>query len=311
MARTLVSSATREWVIAPDAPFTLIGERLNPTNRPTFQEELAAKNYTRVERDTIAQVEAGVQMLDVNAGIPPHMGSEADILCDMIRLVQSLTDLPLAIDSSIIEALEAGLAVYQGRPLVNSVTGEDESLERVLPLVKKYDAAVVAISNDETGISPDPNLRYAVAKKIVERAQDHGIPKDQVVVDPLVMPLGATPEGAERTYAVQAFEVVQRLHRELEVNTTCGLSNVSFGLPNRHALNGTFLTMAAGFGMTSAILNPLHEPEMMAAKAADAMMGKDANCAQWIKAYREPAPAGADGGAGAGRRRGGNRRRQG
>ncbi len=190
-------------------------------------------------------------MLDVNAGIP--LADEPAILAETVQLVQSLTDVPLSIDSSIVAALEAGLAVYQGKPLVNSVTGEDERLEQVLPLVAKYGAAVVAITNDETGISEDPNVRFAVAEKIVHRAADHGIAKEDIVVDPLVMPIGAMGTAGR-----QVFALVRRLHDELGVNTTCGASNVSFGLPNRNALNGAFLAMAIASGMTSAITSPLH-----------------------------------------------------
>ena len=197
-------------------------------------EEMKAGDFSRVERDTIAQVEAGAHMLDVNAGIP--LADEPAILAKTIQLVQSLTDLPLSIDSSIVEALEAGLAVYQGKALLNSVTGEEERLERVLPLVKKYGCAVVAISNDETGISMDPDVRFAVAKRIVERAADHGIPREDIVVDPLLMPIGAL-SGAGR----QVFRILGRLRDELKVNSTCGASNVSFGLPNREGINGAFL----------------------------------------------------------------------
>jgi len=226
-------------------------------------------------------VAAGAQMLDVNAGIP--LADEPRILGEAIQLVQSITDVPICIDSSIIAALEVGLSVYQGKALVNSVTGEDEVLERVLPLVKKYGAAVVAISNDETGISEDPNERFAVAKKIVERAADYGIHYSDVVVDPLVMPIGAI-----NTAGLQVMHVVRRLREELKVNTTCGASNVSFGLPNRNGINSAFLTMAMGAGMTSAITSPLHPEVMAAVRGGDVMMGKDPNCANWIKAYREP-----------------------
>ena len=299
MTDTVVSSATKEVVIGFDRPFCIIGERINPTGRKLLAAEMAAGDFSRVERDALAQVEAGAHMLDVNAGIP--LADEPKILADTIKLVQSITDVPLSIDSSIVAALEAGLAVYQGKPLVNSVTGEEERLESVLPLVAKYKAAVVAISNDETGISEDPDERFAVAKKIVERAADHGIPSADIVVDPLVMPIGAIGL-AGRT----AFAIIRRLREELKVNTTCGASNISFGLPNRHALNGTFLCMAAGAGMTSAILNPLHAEEMAAIMGADVMNGVDANCARWIRKYREPAPDQADGGDG----RGGRERRR-
>ena len=243
-----------------------------------------------------AQVAAGATMLDVNAGIP--LADEPRILAEAIQLVQSITDVPLSIDSSIVEALEAGLAVYQGKPLVNSVTGEEERLEVVLPLIKKYGAAVVAISNDETGISEDPDERFKVAKKIVERAQDFGIPPADVVVDPLIMPVGAINLAGAR-----AFQLIRRLREELGVNTTCGASNVSFGLPNRHGLNAAFLSMAMGAGMTSAIMNPMHDEEMTAIFGANVMMGHDPECRRWIKKFREPAAEGEALGARGGRER--------
>ena len=209
MTDTILSSATREVVLGFDRPFVIIGERINPTGRKLLAEEMRAGDFSRVERDVIAQVEAGAHMLDVNAGIP--LADEPAILAHTIRLVQSLTELPLSIDSSIVEALEAGLAAYVGKPLVNSVTGEEERLERVLPLIKKYGAAVVAISNDDTGISEDPDVRFAVAKRIVERAADHGIPASDIVVDPLVMPIGAM-----RTAGRQVFSLVGRLRERAE-----------------------------------------------------------------------------------------------
>ena len=251
MTRTVLSSATKEIVIGFDAPFCVIGERINPTGRKLLAEEMANGNYDRVQSDAIAQIEAGATMLDVNAGIP--LANEPKILAESIQLIQSFTDIPLSIDSSIVEALEAGLAVYQGKALVNSVTGEEERLEVVLPLVKKYGAAVVAISNDETGISEDPNERFKVAKKIVQRAADYGIDRQDVVVDPLIMPVGAINLAGR-----SALDLIIRLRSELKVNTTCGASNISFGLPNRHGMNAAFLSMAAGAGMTSAIMNPLH-----------------------------------------------------
>src|SRR5687767_10497243 len=280
MTRTVISSATREVVIGDDQPFVIIGERINPTGRKVLMEEMKAGDFSRVERDTLAQVEAGAHMLDVNAGIP--LADEPRILADTIRLVQSLTELPLSIDSSIVAALEAGLAAYRGKPLVNSVTGEEERLEAVLPLIRKYGAAVVAISNDETGISEDPDVRFAVAKRIVARAADHGILHSDIVVDPLVMPVGALGQAGR-----SVFRLIRRLREELKVNTTCGASNISFGLPNRHALNGSFLQMAIASGMTSAIMNPLHEPEMTAIKGADVMMGHDRDCRLWLRAFRE------------------------
>jgi len=282
MTRTIVESKTRTAVIGFDQPFCVIGERINPTGRKKLALELEAGDLSTVEADAIAQVEAGAHMLDVNAGIP--LADEPAILADTIKLVQSLTDIPLSIDSSIVEALARGLEVYEGKALVNSVTGEEERLEVVLPLIKKYDAAVVAISNDETGISEDPEERFRVAKKIVQHAQDYGIKPEDVVIDPLVMPIGALG-GAGR----QVFDICHRIQKELGCNTTCGASNISFGLPNRHTMNGVFLAMAAGFGLTSAIMNPLHEEEMGAIKASDVLLAKDANCAKWIRKYREPA----------------------
>ena len=300
MVDTIVSSATKEIAIGFERPFCVIGERINPTGRKLLAAEMAAGDFTRVESDARAQVEAGATMLDVNAGIP--LADEPAILAQSIRLVQSITDVPLSIDSSIVEALEAGLAVYQGKALVNSVTGEEERLEVVLPLIKKYGAAVVAISNDETGISEDPDVRYEVAKKIVERAADYGIPRADVVVDPLVMPVGALNLAGH-----SAMRLIRRLRDELGVNTTCGASNISFGLPNRHALNAAFLSMAIGSGMTSAIMNPLHAEEMAGVMGADVMMGHDPECRRWIKRFREPT---AEGQEAAGARGGRERRRR-
>ena len=300
MTETVVSSATRELVIGFERPFVLIGERINPTGRKIMAEEMKVGDYSRVQSDALLQVAAGAHMLDVNAGIP--LADEPRILAEAIQLVQSLTDVPLSIDSSIIDALEAGLAVYQGKALVNSVTGEDESLDRVLPLVKKHGAAVVAISNDETGISEDINERYKVAEKIVNRASDYGIPACDVIVDPLVMPIGAINSAGR-----EVLRLIHRLRTELKVNTTCGASNVSFGLPNRNGFNGAFISMAIQAGMTSAITNPLHAEVVAASLGADVMLGKDPDCGRWIKHFREPAPEGAIA-RGTGRRAGRRRR---
>jgi 5-methyltetrahydrofolate--homocysteine methyltransferase len=298
MTDTVVSSETREVVIGFERPFVLIGERINPTGRRLLAEEMKAGDFSRVETDAISQVGAGAQMLDVNAGIP--LADEPALLARAVELVQSLTDVPLSIDSSIVAALESGLLAYRGKALVNSVTGEEERLEQVLPLVAKHGAAVVAISNDETGISEDPDVRFEVAKKIVGRAADHGIPREDVVVDPLVMPIGAMATAGR-----QVFHLVRRLRDELGVNSTCGASNISFGLPNRAGINAAFLAMAIGAGMTSAITNPL-EPEIrQAILAADVLGGRDPNCALWIKTYRQPPAVGEEG------RRRENRRRRG
>lgn len=281
MTDTRISSASREVIIGFNRPFVIIGERINPSGRKILAEEMKAGDYSRVEADATAQVAAGAHMLDVNAGIP--LADEPAILAEAIRRVQAVTDVPLSIDSSIVAALEAGLAVYQGKALINSVTGEEERLAAVLPLAKKYGAAVVAISNDETGISEDPDVRFAVAKKIVERAADYGIPRGDIVVDPLVMPIGAI-----NTAAKQVMHLLRRLMDELQVNTTCGASNVSFGLPNRSGINSAFLTMAISAGLTSAITSPLHAEVMQAVLGADVMMGHDPDCARWIRQYRQP-----------------------
>jgi len=298
MTKTVISSANKEVIIGFDQPFVVIGERINPTGRKILAAEMKAGDYSRVQADAIAQVKAGAQILDVNAGIP--LADEPAILAESIRLIQSITDTPLCIDSSIVEALEAGLDAYEGKPLLNSVTGEDERLERVLPLVKKYGCAVVAISNDDSGISEDIDVRFDVAKKIVERAMDHGIPASDVVVDPLVMPIGAINSAGR-----QVMALVKRLREELNVNTTCGASNLSFGLPNRNGLNSAFISMAIASGMTSAITNPLHGDLMQAVRGANVIMGHDAECAAWIHSYRDP---GSSEGPQRGRR-GGRRRR--
>ena len=300
MTDTIISSNSKEVVIGFDRPFVMIGERINPTGRKLLSKEMEDGDFSRVEQDTLAQVSAGAQMLDVNAGIP--LADEPRILAETIKLVQSLTDVPLSIDSSIVAALEAGLEVYQGKALLNSVTGEEERLDVVLPLVKKYGCAVIAISNDETGISEDPDVRFAVAKKIIERAADYGIPYSDIVVDPLVMPIGAVNSAGK-----QVMSLVRRLQEELKVNTTCGASNVSFGLPNRNGVNAAFLTMAIASGLTSAITNPLHNPVLHAVMGADIMMGNDPNCTNWIKKFRVHSPEG-EGGEQQGRSRRRSRR---
>ncbi|MFQ5401078.1 MAG: dihydropteroate synthase [Anaerolineae bacterium] len=289
MTETIISSKSKHVIIGHDRPFTIIGERINPTGRKLLAAEMAAGNFDRVVKDALAQVEAGAHMLDVNAGIP--LADEPAILAKAIRLVQSVTDVPISIDSSIVAALEQGLEAYEGKALVNSVTGEDERLETVLPLVKKYGAAVIGISNDETGISEDPDARFVVAKKIVERAMDYGIPKEDVIIDPLVMPVGAM-----RYAGRQVFHIVRRCRDELGVNTCCGASNVSFGLPNRVPLNAAFLTMAIASGLTSAITNPIEKEIRQAVLAANVMMGHDENCAVWISASRDDGSASAGSG---------------
>jgi 5-methyltetrahydrofolate--homocysteine methyltransferase len=292
---TLLSSPTKTVKIGPAHPFTIIGERINPTGRKKLAAELQAGNFERVIADAEAQVAAGAHLLDVNAGIP--MIDEAEVLAEIVRLVQSKVDAPLCIDSSVVAALEAGLKAYQGKALVNSVTGEDERLEAVLPLVAEHGAAVIGIANDESGISDDPDVRFNVAKKIVERAESFGIPREDVVIDPLAMPVGAKVASGATLY-----QITRRLSEELGVNTTCGASNISFGLPARDALTATFLSMAISAGMTSAILNPLKPETANSIRAANLLMGHDTDSMAWITANR-PQPTEGEGGDGAPRQR--------
>jgi len=276
---TAVTSHGRTVRIGPQHPFVIIGERINPTGRKSLAAEMAAGNFERVRADALAQVAAGAQMLDVNAGIP--LADEPASLAETIRVVQSVTDVPLSIDSSIVAALEQGLAAYRGKPLVNSVTGEEERLQVVLPLIAKYGAAVVGVANDETGIPDDVSLRFAVAKKIVERAETFGIPRQDVIIDPLAMPVGAISSAI-----VTFLKLVRRIREELGVNMICGASNISFGLPNRPALGAAFLSMAIGAGLTCAITNPLESEIRKAILAADVMLNHDENCQAWLTAHR-------------------------
>ncbi|MBO6777482.1 MAG: methyltetrahydrofolate cobalamin methyltransferase [Marinibacterium sp.] len=352
MTQTIVESKTKTAIIGFDQPFCVIGERINPTGRKKLAAELEAGDFSTVEKDALAQVAAGATVLDVNAGVvynsnPDPNQTEPPLMRKMIEMVQGLVDVPLCIDSSVPGALEAGLEVCEGRPLLNSVTGEEERLEEILPLVKKFNVPVVAISNDDTGISEDPDVRFAVAKKIVERAADFGIPAHDVVVDPLVMPVGAMA-----TAGLQVLALVRRLREELGVNTTCGASNISFGLPNRHGINNAFLPMAMGAGMTSAIMNPVALPvkmsemeakraavaeagiilpedmddesfcqlfglgstksrpgkEMEAIRAANFLTNNDPHGGEWIR-FNKPPEAAGDGGGGRRGRSGGRRRR--
>ncbi|MEL5876938.1 methyltetrahydrofolate cobalamin methyltransferase [Cereibacter sphaeroides] len=293
MTRTVLESKTKTVVIGFDEPFCVIGERINPTGRKKLAAELEAGDFSTVEKDALEQVACGATVLDVNSGAvftnkmaedPRYADNnfvEPPLMKELVARIQAITDVPLCIDSSVPGALEAGLSACEGRPLLNSVTGEEERLELVLPLVKKYNVPVVAISNDDTGISQDPDVRFAVAKKIVERAADFGIPAHDIVVDPLVMPVGAMASAGQ-----QVFALVRRLRDELGVNTTCGASNVSFGLPNRHGVNAAFLPMAIGAGMTSAIMNPVRSVEMEAIRAANMLMNHDPNGSEWIRFSR-------------------------
>lgn len=283
---TILESPTKTVIIGPGRPFVIIGERINPTGRKKLAAEMAAGDFSRVIADAKAQVEAGAHVLDVNSGVP--LTDEAELMTEAIRLVQQTVDAPISIDSSVVSALKAGLKAATGKPLVNSVTGEDERLEAILPLVAERGAAVIGISNDETGISYDPRERFKIAKKIVERAESYGIPRSDVLIDPLAMPVGAV-QGAGK----HLFDIVRMVREELGCNTICGASNISFGLPNRPILNATFVAMAIAAGMPCAITNPLDQEIRQAILAADVMMGTDENCAAWITAQRQAASAAA------------------
>jgi 5-methyltetrahydrofolate--homocysteine methyltransferase len=277
-AETVLRSRARTVTIGHGRPFCVIGERINPTGRKRFAEELRAGEISTVTHDAVTQVDAGADMLDVNAGIP--LVDEAELLATMLRTVQVAVDVPICIDSSVIEALEAGLSVYEGRALVNSVTAEDERLSEILPLVARHDAAVIGLANDETGIPETPEKRLECARKIVAAAADHGIARDDVVIDPLAMTVGADPSAVTTT-----LTTISLIRDELGVNMCLGASNVSFGLPDRHALNAAFLPMAMAAGLTSAIMSTAR-PVVDAVRGSDLMLGHDEWAANWIATHR-------------------------
>ena len=289
--QTIVQSPTKTVIIGPEQPFAIIGERINPTGRKKLEAEMLAGDFSRVERDAQAQVAAGAHILDINVGVTSvqPQKTEPELMVKCIQLVQALTDVPLCIDSSVVPALIAGIKAAKGRPIVNSVTGEEERLEAVLPVVAEYNVPVIAITNDESGISYDPAVRFAVAKKIVKRAESYGIKPEDVLVDPLAMPVGAV-----RTAGRDLFNIVRMVREELGCNTICGASNISFGMPNRHLLNSTFVAMAIAAGMTSAITNPLERDIRNSIYAADVLMGTDEGSMRYLSAMREQA-APADG----------------
>jgi 5-methyltetrahydrofolate--homocysteine methyltransferase len=286
-AETVLRSATREITIGAGRPFCVIGERINPTGRKKFAEELRGGDLSTVTADALAQVEAGADMLDVNAGIP--LVDEAELLATMLRTVQEAVGAPICIDSSVIEALEAGLAVYEGRALVNSVTAEDERLQEILPIVANYGAAVIGLANDETGIPETPGKRLECARKIISAAADFGIAREDVIIDPLAMTVGADPTAVKTT-----LTTISLIRDELGVNMSLGASNVSFGLPDRHALNAGFLPMAMAAGLTSAIMSTAR-PVVDAVRASDLLLGHDEWGANWIAAHRARLAAVAEG----------------
>lgn len=281
MARhTVLRSATREVVIGADQPFCVIGERLNPTGRRIFQEQLRSGDLSRIEIDVREQVAGGADMLDVNMGVP--LTDEADLLARAVKLVQSLTDLPLCIDSSVVEALDAGLAAYDGKALVNSVTGEQDRLDAILPLVKRYGAAVIALPNEEDEIPDDPRKRLEITRKIVDVATGrYGIALEDIVIDPLAMPI-----GADTTLVRKTLDTISLIREEFDLNMTLGASNVSFGMPGRHVLGATFLPMAMECGLTSAIMDARTPALVESVRAADLLLGNDEWGAAWIAAHR-------------------------
>ena len=276
---TVLSSPTKTVTIGHDVPFVIIGERLNPTGRKLFQEKLRANDLSTINIDVAAQVAGGCDMLDVNMGVP--LTDEPALLANAIKLVQSLTDLPICIDSSVIEALEAGLAVYEGKALVNSMTGEDERMDLILPLVKKYDAAILALPNDEIEIPMLAKDRMVIVEKIVRRVEKEGISLENLLIDPLAMPVGADPENAKHT-----LETIYLIKEKYGLNMSLGASNVSFGLPNRHALNGAFMPMAMAMGLTSAIMDGRTPEVVQAVRASDLVLGLDQWGANWISNFR-------------------------
>jgi 5-methyltetrahydrofolate--homocysteine methyltransferase len=276
---TRLSSRSREVVVSIDRPFVIIGERINPTGRKVLAAEMKDGKMDRVRSDAIAQATAGAHMLDVNAGIPAV--DEPALLVAAIRAVSEVSDLPICIDSSIIEALEAGLSAYEGKALVNSVTAEEERMERILPLVKKHGAAVIGMANDETGISMIPEERLALARRIIERAADYGIPQEDVIIDPIAMTVAADP-----TCGLITLQTMRLIREQLGNNMTCGASNVSFGLPDRATVNAAFLPLAMHAGLTCAITNPMVPEVRRAVLAGDLLLGHDEYAMRWIASYR-------------------------
>lgn len=277
--QTVVTSPTKTVVIGDENPFCIIGERINPTGRRIFQEQVRAGDLSAIIKDVKAQVEGGADMLDVNMGVP--LTDEADLMRQAIKMVQELTDLPICIDSSVLEALEAGLQTYQGRALVNSTTGEDDRLDHILPLVKKYDAAVIALPNDETEIPMTVADRLKITEKILRAADKHGISHDRIVIDPLAMPIGAEPQAGNLF-----FETVHEIKSRWGLNMTCGASNVSFGMPNRHAINAAFLPAAMTVGLTSAVMDARTPEIVSAVRATDILLGNDQYGGNWITRFR-------------------------
>ncbi len=276
---TLVKSATKTLIIGHDQPFCIIGERINPTGRKKFQEQLRAGDLSAILKDVADQVAGGCNMLDVNMGVP--LTDEPVLLSQAIKLIQTLTDLPICIDSSIIEALQAGLEAYEGKALVNSVTAEDERMEIVLPLIKIHGAAIIALPNDETGIPATVEERLVLTEKIMRTVERYGIPLEDLVIDPLAMTVGADPQAVKIT-----LETIYQIRQRWGLNMTLGASNISFGLPHRHALNSAFLPAAMSAGLTSAVMDGRTRQIVDAVRASDLLLGLDPWGGNWISRYR-------------------------
>ena len=281
---SILRSASKEVIIGHDVPFVIIGERINPTGRKKFQEQLRAGDLSQIEIDVQQQVEGGADVLDVNMGVP--LTDEPDLLSRAIKLVQSKTDLPICIDSSVVEALEAGLKAYEGKALVNSMTGEDDRMELILPLVKEHKAVILALSNDETGIPATAQERLVITEKIVRTVEKYGIPLEDLVIDPLAMTVGADTEAVKIT-----LETIHLIKEKFGLNMSMGASNVSFGLPNRHVINAAFLPMAMAAGLTSAIMDARTKEIGTSVRAADLLLGNDPWGGNWISAFRAQQPS--------------------
>ncbi len=278
--KTILTSAKKTVVISPEDPFVVIGERINPTNRKKLGEELRRFDYSRAKADALAQVQAGAQVIDVNCGVPG--ADEPAILKGAVEVLQATIDAPLSLDSSVPEALEAALPAYKGKALINSVTGDDKLLDRLLPIVKKYDARVIGITHDESGIQNDSKARFAVAQKIIRRAGEHGIPPENVIIDPICMPIGANTKLGAIT-----LDTIRLVHQELGVNVSIGAGNVGFGLPDRPAQTAAIMLLGMSLGLTASIANPLEHEIYRAVLAGDLMLGKDGFGMKWMGYYRK------------------------
>jgi 5-methyltetrahydrofolate--homocysteine methyltransferase len=277
---TLISSKTQNVEINRANPTVIIGERINPTGRKLMLKALQEGNFDMVRNDAKSQVEAGAKILDVNAGVPG--ADEPALLKQVMATVMEVTDVPLCIDTADPEALEAALKNYEGKALINSVNGEERSLEAVLPLVKEYGAAVISLCMDDDGIPSTADARLKVATKIIERAGKLGIPTQDIVVDPLALTM-----GSDHTAGLVAMQTIEKVIAEFGVNITMGASNISFGLPDRKYVNATFIAMAIHAGLTCPITNPLEPEVSIAIKAADLSMGRDEYGMAWIQAFRK------------------------